>query len=329
VLGPDFRWRPTDSDTVSGQILFSDSETPVRPDLADEWDGRTLSDRALELWWNRNTERWDLFLQVNDFGPDFRADNGFVPEVGFTAGYGELGRSFYPEDKAVSRLRLFAFSEYREDSDGGLLRRGIVPGFGLDAKANSFVRFEFAFEELRGLERVHERIQVRPRIYVRPGRRVAELWLEAELGDEIDFANDRPGEGVTLRAGADLRPTDRLQFGLVANRRWLDVEAEDGRSGRLFTADVARLRAVYTFNSRSWLRLIGQWVETERDPSLYTFAVDDRSGSFAGSAVFAYKLNWQSVVYLGWSDGRELDEEDDLRPAERQLFLKLSYALQG
>ena len=205
----------------------------------------------------------------------------------------------------------------------------IVPGFGLDAKANSFVRLEFAFEELRGTERVHRRVQVRPRIYVRPGRRVAELWLEAELGDEIDFANDRPGEGVTLRAGADLRPTDRLRFGLVANRRWLDVEAEDGRSGRLFTADVARLRAAYTFNSRAWLRLIGQWVETDRDPSLYTFAVDDRSGSFAGSAVFAYKLNWQSVVYLGWSDGRELDEEDDLRPAERQLFLKLSYALQG
>ncbi len=329
LLGPDFRWRPTARDTISAQILFSESEAPVRPDLAEEWDGRTLSGHAAELWWSRGGEAWDVFVEIDDLGEGFRADNGFVPEVGLTAGYGELGRSFYPEGKAVSRLRLFTFSQYAEDQSGALLRRGITPGFGFDAKLNSFVRFEFAFEDIRGIERVHRRFQVRPRIYLRPSRRLAEVYLEAEIGDEIDFANDRLGEGVTLRTGADLRPTDHLRFGLIANRRWLDVTADGGRSGRLFTADVARLRAVYTFNARSWLRLIGQWVETERDPALYTFAVDDRSASFAGSAVFAFKLNWQSVLYLGWSDGRELDDRDHLRPAEEQLFLKLSYAFQG
>jgi len=35
------------------------------------------------------------------------------------------------------------------------------------------------------------------------------------------------------------------------------------------------------------------------------------------------------VLYLGYADGRQLDERDDLRPAEEQLFLKLSYAFQG
>lgn len=332
VIGPDFRWRPTDSDTVSGQLLFSQSETPVRPDLADEWDGRTLSDRAAELWWSRDAAAWDYFLQYSEYGPEFRADNGFVPEVGLRSGYGEIGRSFYPEDRAVSRLRLFTFSQYGEADDGRLLRRGVTPGFGFDALLNSFVRFEFAFEELLGIDRVHRRNQVRPTIYVRPGRRINELSLEAVLGDEIDFANDRPGEGVTVNLGAALQPTEHLKLSLIANRRWLDVDAAGdtgGRSGRLFTADVARLRAVYTFNSRAWLRLIGQWVETERDPTLYTFEVDDRSAAFAGSAVFAYKLNWQSVLYLGYSDARERDLDDRFQPAERQLFLKVSYAFQG
>ena len=41
VLGPDFQWRPNDKDIVTGQLLLSDSQTPDRPDLAEEWDGRT------------------------------------------------------------------------------------------------------------------------------------------------------------------------------------------------------------------------------------------------------------------------------------------------
>ena len=107
------------------------------------------------------------------------------------------------------------------------------------------------------------------------------------------------------------------------------TDETSGRRGRLFTADVGRLKAVYTFTARSWLRLIGEWRETVRDPDLYAGEVPRRSGGLAGSLVFAYKLNWQSVLYAGWSEGYLLDEVEDLRPDSRQLFLKVSYAFQG
>ncbi|MCZ6508208.1 MAG: hypothetical protein O7A98_01565 [Acidobacteria bacterium] len=76
------------------------------------------------------------------------------------------------------------------------------------------------------------------------------------------------------------------------------------------------------------MRLIGQWVETERRPDLYTFEVDDDDGSFAASAVFAYKLNWQTVLFVGYSDSQVRDDLDTLQPADRQLFAKVSYAFQ-
>jgi hypothetical protein len=69
-------------------------------------------------------------------------------------------------------------------------------------------------------------------------------------------------------------------------------------------------------------------VETNRDPSLYTSEVARRDGSFSGSALFAYKLNWQTVLFVGYGDNRALTETEDLARADRQLFLKLSYALQ-
>jgi len=40
------------------------------------------------------------------------------------------------------------------------------------------------------------------------------------------------------------------------------------------------------------------------------------------------KLNWQSVLFLGYGDDRTLDAEGDPHRSGQQFFLKLSYALQ-
>src|SRR6185436_15259139 len=54
VAGPDFSWRPSSRDVVTGQVLFSASRTPNRRDEAEEWDGRSLSGYASRLQWNHN-----------------------------------------------------------------------------------------------------------------------------------------------------------------------------------------------------------------------------------------------------------------------------------
>ena len=328
VYGPDFRWQISDRDVISGQLLASDSRTPERPDLAAEWDGRGLSGHAAELWWHRRTGKWDVFVQGEDIADGFRADNGFVPQVGIRRGLGEIGRSFYPEDKPVSRLRLFLYNERTEDRDGRLILRETTPGFAFDARKDSFVRFEFRFDEVLGVEKTFDRHWVHYRFYFTPGKRFTRIELTGNVGDQVDFANDRLGDGATVNLEATVRPTDHLELRLDATRRWLDVTDERGVHGRLFTADVGRLKATYTFNARTWLRAIGQWIETERRPDLYTFEIDDGDGSFSGSAVFAYKLNWQTVLYVGASDSQERDARGRLEPADRQLFAKVSYAFQ-
>jgi hypothetical protein len=181
---------------------------------------------------------------------------------------------------------------------------------------------------VRGREKLHSRRQVRPYLEFSPGRIFSRLILDTVLGEEVDFANDRLGDGATIAVQATFRPTDHLEIDLRGTRRWLDVETEEGLSGRLFTAEVARLKGVYTFNARAWLRLIAQWVETERTQELYLDGVDARDGGLAGSLVMAYKLNWQTVAFLGYADNRALDELDELQEADRQVFVKLSYAFQ-
>ena len=109
--------------------------------------------------------------------------------------------------------------------------------------------------------------------------------------------------------------------------RWLDVNDGAAR-GRLFTARVSRGQGTYTFTARSFVRGIAQYVSTKRDPSLFVSTVSPRAGTFLGSLLFAYKLNWQSVVFLGYGDDRELSAQQRLERSGRQVFVKISYAIQ-
>jgi hypothetical protein len=329
VVGPDFQWRPNERTTVTAQFLWSATETPDRPELAEEWDGRELDGHAATLSASWSDGKWDVWGNRQDVGDGFRAFNGFVTQVGHRTTNAESGYTWRPEAGAVRRLRIFAFGRHSEDLDGRLLEKRFVPGIGLNALWNSFVSLEVGFEELRAITRTFERTQVRPYLEVQPGKVLARVAFEGRFGDEIDFANDRLGEVVSYGVSTDLMPTEHLRITSSFSRRELDVTAAPGLSGRLFTAQVARLRTVYSFDARSWVRLIGQWVATERRPELWTFPVARKSEDFAGSLVFAYKLNWQTVLYVGVGDAHALDAAEELQPSERQAFFKISYAFRN
>ena len=67
---------------------------------------------------------------------------------------------------------------------------------------------------------------------------------------------------------------------------------------------------------------------TERNPSRYLFPVDKHSGSFLGSILYSYKINWQTVLFLGYGDDRAITPSNDLVKQDRSLFFKVSYAIQ-
>ena len=70
-------------------------------------------------------------------------------------------------------------------------------------------------------------------------------------------------------------------------------------------------------------------MRTDRDAALYTFAVDPKNADLSLSGLFAYKLNWQTVLFAGYGDERVfLADSDDLEKSRRVAFTKVSYAWQ-
>jgi hypothetical protein len=328
VFGPDFQWRPRPSDNITGQFLWSDSRTPNRPDLASEWDGRSLQDHAGLLYVSHNTPHWDLFTQGLDIGPEFRADQGFIPQVGYREIYFETGYTIRAPKALLSRTRLWTIEWEDAEPDGSLITRRGSFGAGIDSFWNSFWRLEANWDDFMVGDQLLSRF--RPRIHweASPGSLINFFMLQADLGDEVDFANARKGTGATLMGTLTLHPGNHLELRGDASTRWIDEDLGAGTS-RLFTAEVGRLRAQWSFNARSFVRLIGQYTQTTRDTSMYAFTISPKESAFGGSALFAYKVNWQTVVYVGYGDQRVyLQPTDKLEPMERQAFAKISYAWQ-
>jgi hypothetical protein len=327
VVGGDFRWQAGGNDVINGQYLYSFSRNPDRPDLYPGWTGQKQSGFGWVAEWVHSTPTWNWNLAHADFAPGFLADDGFVPQVGYREEEADVGYRFFPSG-FFSRLQPLAGGEYVTDRDGDLISRRYFPGVSFQAQWSLRGEFDYNFEAVRidGQDLEFDRFVWT--LSASPSRLVPRLTLAGDYGEQPDVFNARVGTGGSVQMTATIRPTDHLGVDLLGERQWID-ETADGRTGRLFTAQIARVKAIYVFNSRMLARVIGQYVETTRDPSLWTFPVARKEGAFAGSVLFSYKLNWQTVLYLGYGDNRALLDDGaftTLQPQERQFLLKVSYA---
>ena len=324
VIGPDFQWRNS-HDTITGQLLLSDSSTPNRTDLASEWDGRKLQSHAGDLWWSHSSKTWDFFSEYKDFGDEFRADNGFVPQVGYRSNFGEVGRTFRPKG-FFSRVRVYAMAQYDSEQNGSMLYRLYSGGFGCDAKYRINCRFRYAYDSVRATDRIFQRHQFLYNVSFAVSRKIRFVSLSGSFGQQVDFSNLRLGHAADTNVSVSMLPTDHLDLQVSSGLRWLNLPNDQAR---LFTSQVERVRATYTFNNRMFLRGIVQNARTNRNHQLYTDEVDQHGGELDKQLLFAYKLNWQSVLYLGYGDVAEATpEEGNLEASQRSFFLKLSYAFQ-
>jgi len=125
----------------------------------------------------------------------------------------------------------------------------------------------------------------------------------------------------------------RLRPAVTANlgRRWLlqyahTFNAFDLPQGRLFTANVAEPRVVYQIDTRTFVRAILQFTGVRRDVLLHADPVAAEDRRFFVQLLFSYKVNPQTVLYLGYSDNHVGTGRFGLLRADRTFFVKAGYA---
>ena len=153
------------------------------------------------------------------------------------------------------------------------------------------------------------------------------LFLETEVsgGDWIDFGQVREADRFEFEFEMALNIGRRLVADFNYSYQTLDVDG-----GELFNASVPELRLLYHHNQHILFRAQLFYTRIERNQDLYASEVDERSEDLFSQLLFGYKLNAQTVAYLGYSDNSEgyLGEEQnvDLTRRDRTFFVKFGYA---
>jgi hypothetical protein len=303
LLGPDFLWKPTPEDRLAGQLLVTDT------------DGRRGF--GSRLYFTHDAQKWDMYAGTRWLSPEFRADNGFMPYVNVQETYVEGAGRFYPK-RGFTYVRPYFGIAYAREYDGHeLMWQQLHPGVYFQGKwgSDGWITYRAADRE-RVNGNVLEPAFLEFSVRAAPKRWLPALKLEGSFGEKIDYLQGRLGEGAKLALSATTRPTDHLELEATVSREWLDLPA-----GRLFDAQIDWVKATYTFSSRSLVRLTGQQSTVNR-------AGEDRDRNLSLSGLYGYKLNWQTVFFIGYGDSSITDERGVLTREARTVFMKVAYAFQ-
>ena len=275
---------------------------------------------------SHSTRNWRWILGTGVTDTLFRADSGFVPNVGIREAGGVLQRFLWggPE-RWYSRLTFHVDGLYVEDdATGRVLQRNSNVQVFYEGPMQSLVRVAVRpnDESFRGEMSTNVRgdvlVQLRPR-----GGLALELFVRG--GETIDFTNVRQAEFFQIRPGIDFQ-LGRSFFGQMSYTRQTFDVADGG--GEFQRASVAQGTFRMHFTPRLFVRTILQYRDVERDLSLcrpgVTLAPEEES--LFAQLLFSYKVNARTLVFVGYTQDELGNQNFDLSRQEEAYFLKVSYA---
>jgi len=323
VGGVDGRWKINDQHSIEFQYLQTETEYPEATAIEFEQPLSAFSGQAGLIDYDFDSRNWFAGAGFEHYSSGFRADSGFVSQVGGDA-YGlRLGRVWHGTDNNWwSRIRASAHVDRKVAEDGRLLEHRNVLRVGFGGVLQTWFQFALVdMEELwEGVD--YDQQSIRAYFEIQPVGGL-EFAVLGAYGDKIDYSNDRLGTQMRIEPRVTWNITKKLLLRLngVASK----LETPDGE--QIFNAAIIDARLTWQFNLRSFLRLTIQNTDVERNQAEYIDEIDETSQDMGRQLLYSYKLNPQTVFFLGYSD-QYMDDDtvDDLTISDRTWFMKIGYA---
>jgi len=321
VVSIDASLRPTDSDTISIQSMYSSSDYPLM--IQDQYSQESsISDHSHVIEYQHNDRRWDWRLGYYDWGDDFRADLGFINRVDFKHIVATVGHTWrWDGDGFFSRIRFAADYDRTEDQSGLRLEEETEFFLNMDGPKQSYLNGLFGGSETywNGKYFDEQFNMINVGFSPTPNLTISSL---IRYEDVVDFANTRLG--YSKRWGPRIRYRFGRHFLLDVGHQFQDFESD---REHLFSANLTDIRATYQFDTRSFLRLTIQYADRERNQDNYLYPIEGRSRDLGAQLLYSYKVNAATRFFFGYSDsGFQNDDYNSIEYTNRTFFAKFSYA---
>jgi len=324
VASADAHLRFSESDSLMANIAWSDTAYSDEMIAEFELEEDRVSGHAFEMEYRHSVRKWFAFAEAGDRDDGFRADLGFMPRVGYREIKGGGGLLWWgDEDDPYNRLELGLVGRHTDDQEGDLLSRGAALWMEYSGPLQSEIEVR-----LTGRDQIYDGVKFenllmpRFRFHIRPSA-LFRIELGGLFGDWIDFDNVQPASRVELNSEISLNIGRHFSAFVEYIYSTLDVDG-----GRLFTAQVPQTKIVWQFNARTFVRVIVQYTDIERNPVLYDDPsdIDGLERDFFVQLLFSYKVNPQTVFFLGYSENGLENQDYSMTTVDRTLFLKIGYA---
>jgi len=283
-----------------------------------------FSGGAYEISAGHYTSGLDVYANYSDVDDDFRTDLDFMPRVGYR--HAEAGAGHTWQRGAGSWWTMFNVGgcyTHEELQNGTKYTRGANIWVNHEGPSQSFADLNgwagkkvFAGEEFDTWE-----LDLGAGFW--PS---SSLFTFASLsyGEEVDYDNVRTGRELIVSPSIELKLGRGLSTEMAYEFERFTVEGDE-----LYHAHLSRLKAVYQFSRRLFVRGILQHSREVYNTALYADSrpdLEENESYLSSQVLLSYKLNPQTVFFLGYSDSHRGDQDIDLTQSGRTVFAKIGYA---
>ncbi|HET7921587.1 MAG TPA: hypothetical protein VFM15_02405, partial [Gammaproteobacteria bacterium] len=328
VAGPDILWTPSSSDRVRAQYLVSATRNPERPDLYAGWLGQSLHDHAAYLDWSHVTDTWNWDTTYQHLGRDFRAWEGFMPQVDIVEYDGSLGYGFYPASNGwINNLTPQLLLTRTDDDQGNLVLRSFAPSLAVNGAQSSTLQLNWYPDDrqLTPAGLVHLRYSTLS-FSSNPNAHFTYFSTSLRLGEDVDYLTGDKGHGPQFRVKLQVYPVDRLELDLVDSYQYLNAQTPLSGNLRLFSERGTQLRALWFFTSRVYTELSAERDVIHRNLANYASPVNHTERNSLYTLLFAYEPTPWTHFYAGY---RKSDAQTLNQPLfdgnQTQVFVKMAY----
>ena len=314
IGGIDGLYRINDTDWVKWQFLTSNTEYPDEF-AADFGQQKTLTGDAMVITAGHEARNWTFWSSIIRKDKGLRADNGFINRVDTKGIDGGIWRNWLgSSDSWFTRIGIGIEGEYTEDTSGQICDKMIA----LESSYNGPMQTGI-WTMLRANEERYDGSSYKMNFFrLHAGfHPTGDLFIGLGIrrGDAIDYDNGRLGFRLGGGPRIDWKITDSIKFYTDLTHEQLDVDGED-----YYTVNLLDNRLVYHFNKQTFIRATVQYTHSDYNPNV--------EESLFTQLLFSYKVNPQTVLFLGYSDYIYGDNEWDMFRTDRTFFMKAAYAWQ-
>ncbi len=333
VVGIDARYRLSDSDAIKAQVLNSDTLYPneLSANMPFKHNNNSFTDQAFKLNYTHNSEYWLIELDHQNIGADFRADLGYMPKADIKIDQAVLERTFYSEQDSIwQEARVSGEWKIIHNTNNELIERELTAGFAIDGSLQSILELYLIHSEKVGLRHDHNNSNIdnnttsfnenQFKLYYSANiNNRTYISLDMALGDKIDYAHNRLGDLTEATGNITVFVTDHLEVDFYQTYSKLNAQ-NNNKDINVYKANISELRLSYQFDIQSYLKLSLIYNDVD-------YFNDEHIKDLSSQLIYAYKLNPQTVFFLGYSDNSYQDNDlTKLTRAEKTFFTKVSYA---